>query len=186
MKALWTLPLAALLALACTGSSADRNRRDVEPAPEPVSRAAPAPQPAAGPDLSYSVLDPKMEGETPIRRSPVFSGTPQTRLENGTLWAPVRPVVRVLAPQAKVTFKDGRLEVDGKPADVPVRLESGEPWAAVEPLARHFGAYARVHEEDGSVALWPREVLLWLSDHGDPQGAVVREAKAEGLLGSAH
>ncbi len=188
--------LVALLLTACSGgtTAAPEPRAGAsEPAAASVPPAAsttistPAasqPPSAGGPDLSYAVLDTKMEGESPIRRTPVFTGAPQTRLEGGELWAPATAVVHVLAPEAMVTFEDGRLKIDGRPVTVPARLENGQPWAAVVPLARHFGAYARVHQPDGSVVIWPREALLWLRDHGDQQAAVLREAKAAGLLGS--
>ena len=197
MRMRWTASLVALLLAACSGDSVDRGRAKVETAPEPSPAAsapsatpvstpdAPRPSPAGGPDLSYAVLDPKMEGELPIRWIPIFDGAPRTRLENGSLWAPTSAVVRVLASEAKVAFEGGRLKIDGQPVDTPARLENGEPWAAVTPLARHFGAYARIHQEDGSVAIWPRDALIWLRDHGYPRAPVLREARAAGLLGSA-
>ncbi len=197
MRMRWTASLVALFLAACSGDSVDRGRARVETAPEPGPAAsapsatpvstpdAPRPSSVGGPDLSYAALDPKMEGELPIRWIPIFDGTPRTRLEDGSLWAPASAVVRVLASGAKVAFEGGRLKIDGQPVDTPARLENGEPWAAVTPLARHFGAYARIHQEDGSVAIWPRDALIWLRDHGDPRAPVLREAKAAGLLGSA-
>lgn len=193
MKAFWTMA-PVLFLVACSSGPADRSRGEVEAVPEsrsgaaaPVSSPAPAPSrpaSAAGPDLSYAVLDTKKEGELPVRWVQAFSGTPQTRLEGGVLWAPAAPVVRILAPNARVTFEGGALKVDGKAVTAPARSENGEPWAAVVPLARHFGAYARVHPDDGSIAIWPRDVLLWMRDHGDPQAPVLREAKDAGLLGT--
>ncbi|HEY9422476.1 MAG TPA: hypothetical protein VIW92_13750 [Thermoanaerobaculia bacterium] len=163
--------------------------------PEPTTGAAPSsapistpaasrPSAVAGPDLSYSVLIPESEDEVPIRWTPVFTGTPQTRLEGGALWAPAASVVRVLAPQSKAIFEGGSLKIDGKAVTAPSRLENGEPWAAVAPLARHLGAYAAVNETDGSVSLWTRDALVWLRDNGDPQSPVLQGAKAAGLIPS--
>lgn len=185
MNTRWLVSFAALLFCACSSRPpAGQDPAAVEAAPLPASTgSAPATPAAGGPALSYAVLDPKMEGELPVRWLPVFSGPPRTGLEGGVLWAPAAAVVRVLAPEARVTFAGGHLQIDGETTAVPARLEGGEAWAAVAPLARRFGAYARVHEEDGSVAIWPRDALLWLRDHGDPGAPVLREAKAAGLLG---
>ncbi|HSG40578.1 MAG TPA: hypothetical protein VLE27_13130 [Thermoanaerobaculia bacterium] len=190
--------MTALLLVACSGGPAERGRAEVEgtgaaPRSDATSSSAaaqpasPSPTsssstPQAGPALSYSVLDTQMEGEVPVRWTPVFTGSPRTRLDGGVLWAPAAAVVRVLAPQSRVTLEGGSLKIDGNAVTTSARLENGEPWAAVAPLARHLGAYALVNETDGSVSLWTRDALVWLRDNGDPQAPVLREARAAGLL----
>lgn len=150
----------------------------------PVTTTAPS-QPATatpGPNLTYGVLDTSMDGEVPIRWTPVFNGPPRTRLEGGVLWAPAEEVVRVLSPGARVAFEGGQLKVNGKPVTARARVENGVAWAEVVPLARHFGALGRVQAADQSVVLFPRATLLWMRDKGDPNAPAVREAKEAGLL----
>jgi hypothetical protein len=181
-------PLLALLLMACSGGSADRGHTNtgasVPPAPAatPVSTPAASQPVAPGPNLTYGVVDTQVDGETPIRWAPVFNGPPRTRLEGEILWAPAQEVVRVLSPKARVTFEGGQLKADGKTVAARARSENGEVWAEVVPLARHFGALGRVQAMDRSVVLFPRETLLWLRDHGDPNAPAVREAKEAGLL----
>lgn len=199
-------PLVALLLTACSGSSHERGRADAGVTRDSEadatasasgsttgspSSAPPTPTPdlassqsatTPGPNLTYGVLDTSVDGELPIRWTPVFSGPPRTRLDGGVLWAPAEAVVRVLSPGARVTFEGGQLKVDGKPVAARARVENGETWAEVVPLARHFGALGRVLPEDRSVVIFPRDTLLWLRDHGDPQAPAVREAKEAGLL----
>lgn len=141
-------------------------------------------QPATtpGPNLTYGVLDTSLNDELPIRWTPVFTGPPRTRLEGDVLWAPAEEVVRVLSPGARVTFEGGQLKVDAKPVAARARAENGVTWAEVVPLARHFGALGRVLPEDKAVVIFPRDTLLWLRDHGDPQAPALREAKEAGLL----
>ena len=181
-------PLLVLFLAACSGSSTERSQTDAgtsstAPAPSSTVTTPVASQPPApGPNLTYGQLDTTLDGEVPIRWNPVFSGAPRTRLEGGVLWAPARDVVRVLSPQAKVAFQGGQLQVDGKPVSARARSESGEVWVEVVPLARHFGALGRVNPQDSSVVIFPRETLLWLRDHGDPNAPAVREAREAGLL----
>lgn len=196
------VPLVALLFMACSGSSQEHGRtdagatQDAQPgtttsasgstasspssAPAAVPTAAPASTP--GPNLTYGVVDTTLNDETPIRWTPVFQGSPRTRLEGDVLWAPAAEVVRVLSPGARLAVEGGQLKVDGKTVAARARLENGEIWSEVVPLARHFGALGRVRQEDKSVVLFPRATLLWLRDHGDPNAPAVREAKAAGLL----
>ncbi|HJX29612.1 MAG TPA: hypothetical protein VJ885_17045 [Thermoanaerobaculia bacterium] len=129
------------------------------------------------------MLDTSIDGEVPIRWTPVFNGPPQTRLVRDVLWAPAEEVVRVLSPGARVTVEGEQLKVDGKTVAARARVENGVVWAEVVPLARHFGALGRVQPADQSVVLFPRDTLLWLRDHGDPNAPAVREAKEAGLLG---
>ena len=182
-----TLALLLVLLAACSGSSAGDGRADggtaaSAPSNPVTTPVATPPSTAPGPGITYGQLDTTMDGEVPIRWNPVFSGAPRTRLEGGVLWAPARDVVRVLSPEARVTFEGGQLRVDGKPVSARARLEGGEAWVEVVPLARHFGALGRVKPEDQSVVIFPRETLLWLRDNGDPNAPAVREAKAAGLL----
>ena len=135
-----------------------------------------------GPNLQYGELDTTLDGEVPIRWNPVFTGAPRTRLEGNVLWAPAPEVVRVLSPTAKVTFEGGQLKVDGKAVATRARSENGVIWAEVVPLARHFGALGRVQQADQSVVIFPRNLLLWMRDHGDPNAPALREAKEAGLL----
>lgn len=145
--------------------------------------ASPQPATTPGPNITYGILDTNLKDEeVPIRWTPVFTGTPQTRLEGDVLWAPAPEIARVLSPNARVTFEGGQLRVDGKTVAARTRLENGVVWAEVVPLARHFGALGRVRPEDRSVVIIPRDALLWLRDHGDPQSPAVVEAKAAGLL----
>lgn len=200
------VPLVALLVMACSGSSTERGRTDAGatrkteaenaasasgPSRESPSSAPSTPastpvlsQPATtpGPNLTYGKLDTNLDGEVPIRWTPVFTGPPRTRLEGDVLWAPAEEVVRVLSPGARVTFEGGQLKVDGKPVAARARVENGVAWAEVVPLARHFKALGRVHPVDKSVVIFPRETLLWLRDHGDPKAPAVHEAKEAGLL----
>ena len=103
-------------------------------------------------------------------------------LKPGTDFAGRYEVVRVLSPTAKVTFEGGQLKVDGKPVATRARSENGVIWAEVVPLARHFGALGRVQQADQSVVIFPRNLLLWMRDHGDPNAPALREAKEAGLL----
>lgn len=200
----WWRPMASLVALllmACSGSSSESGRTSAgtastsgstagsppsaSPTPAATPAATPSPSQSAttpGPNLTYGVLDTKMDGELPIRWTPVFTGPPKTRLESGVLWAPAEDVARVLSPGARVAFEGGQLKVDGKTVAARARVENGVTWAEVVPLARHFGALGRVLPEDRSVVIFPRDTLLWLRDHGDPQAPAVREAKEAGLL----
>lgn len=183
-------PFLVLLLAACSGSSTERSQTTdagtTSTASAPSAPVAPPvaspPSTAPGPNLTYGQLDTTLDGEVPIRWNPVFSGAPRTRLEGGVLWAPARDVVRVLSPNARVAFEGGQLKVDGKAVSARARSESGEVWAEVVPLARHFGALGRVQAADDSVVIFPRETLLWLRDHGDPNAPAVREAKQAGLL----
>ena len=194
-------PLAALLFLACSGSSQEHGRTDAgvtqdseagttastsgstagSTSSAPSSPTA-VPATTPGPNLSYGVLDTSMNEELPIRWTPVFSGPPRTRLEGDVLWAPAEEVARVLSPKARVTFEGGQLKADGKSVAARAKVENGVVWAEVVPLARHFGALGRVLPEDKSVVLFPRDTLLWLRDHGDPGAPALREAREAGLL----
>jgi hypothetical protein len=124
-----------------------------------------------------------MDGEVPIRWTPVFDGPPRTRLIDDVLWAPAEDVVRVLSPGARVAVEGEQLKVDGKTVAARARVINGLAWAEVVPLARHFGALGRVQPADKSVVLFPRDTLLWLRDNGDPNAPAVREAREAGLLG---
>ena len=204
-------PLVALFLMACSGSS-ERGRTDAgvtrdsaagttasasgspsetptsapsTPATTPASTPVVPSQPAAtpGPNLTYGVVDTSMDGEVPIRWTPVFDGPPRTRLIDDVLWAPAEDVVRVLSPGARVAVEGEQLKVDGKTVAARARVINGLAWAEVVPLARHFGALGRVQPADKSVVLFPRDTLLWLRDNGDPNAPAVREAREAGLLG---
>lgn len=203
------VPLVALLLMSCSGStesghtdagatrdtgagaaaSSSGSTKDSPPSVVSIPATAPAPTPGPsqtattpGPNLTYGVVDTSLDGEVPIRWTPVFTGPPQTRLAGDVLWAPAQEVVSVLSPGARVTFEGEQLKVDGQPVAARARVENGVAWAEVVPLARHFGALGRVHPEDKSVVIFPRETLLWLRDHGDPKAPAVREAEEAGLL----
>lgn len=173
-------PLVALLLVACSGGSTERSRTDAGGTASASATTQPAMTP--GPNLQYGELDTTLDGEVPIRWNPVFTGAPRTRLEGNVLWAPAQEVVRVLSPTAKVTFEGGQLKVDGKAVATRARSENGVIWAEVVPLARHFGALGRVQQADQSVVIFPRNLLLWMRDHGDPNAPALREAKEAGLL----
>lgn len=179
-------PLVALFIIACSGSSTERGRTDSGATRETGAGAgttASASSPTPGPNLTYGVLDTSVDGEVPIRWTPVFNGPPQTRLVGDVLWAPAEEVVRVLSPGARVTVEGEQLKVDGKTVAAGARVENGVVWAEVVPLARHFGALGRVQPADRSVVIFPRDTLLWLRDNGGPNAPAVREAKEAGLLG---
>lgn len=184
-------PLVALFVMACSGSSTERGHTDAGTTRDSGAGSTVASMPASpaqtgtapGPNLTYGVLDTSIDGEVPIRWTPVFNGPPQTRLVRDVLWAPAEEVVRVLSPGARVTVEGEQLKVDGKTVAAGARVENGVVWAEVVPLARHFGALGRVQPADQSVVLFPRDTLLWLRDHGDPNAPAVREAKEAGLLG---
>lgn len=207
-----TASLLALFLMACSGSSAERGRTDAGAAQETeagttasasstetevpssapsVPTTSPEPTPIVpsqtatttpGPNLTYGVLDTSMDGEVPIRWTPVFNGPPQTRLVGDVLWAPAQEVVRVLSPGARMTVDGQQLKVDGKTVAARARVENGVVWAEVVPLARHFGALGRVQPTDRSVVIFPRDTLVWLRDNGDPNAPAVREAREAGLL----
>lgn len=82
----------------------------------------------------------------------------------------------------------GRLVLGGEATDIPARAHAGVVYAPVDALARRFGAlfYRHPPPDPGvrqvSGTVWPRPLLCHYGQGADPEAAVFRQAREEGLF----
>ncbi len=186
-------PLFAILILgsvSCT--SQERGAADsASPAAQVQTRAVDSQpvrtQPAAlegkHPDVSYTVIAPAIDEETPVvdRRLPTAAGQ-DPLIRNGSIYAAATDLIAVLRPGARVRLSDGHVFVNDRNLGVSGFERGKVVYVPVKAFARQFGAYTLINEVDGSATIWPHDVLLYWRKHGDPRAPVLSEAAAEGII----